>query len=72
MSPKITIVGSTGKLGSLLLKYLKKNNIKIDTHACYKIKLNYLSKNLYIKLETHLFLATISLTLNSNYFYKIK
>ena len=36
MSPKITIVGSTGKLGSLLLNFLKKNDIKVDAHTCYK------------------------------------
>ena len=48
MSPKITIVGSTGKLGSLLLKYLKKNNIQIDTHACYKNKIKlFKQKSLY-------------------------
>ena len=48
MSPKITIVGSTGKLGSLLLKFLKKNNIQIDTHACYKNKSKlYKQKSVY-------------------------
>ena len=36
MSPKITIVGSTGKLGTLLLNFAKKNNIEIYAHTCFK------------------------------------
>lgn len=35
MSPNITIVGSTGKLGTLLLNFIKKNNIQINAHTCY-------------------------------------
>ena len=43
MKPKIIIVGSTGKLGSKLLKFLKKNNIKIFAATCFNNR-NKLSK----------------------------
>ena len=33
---KILIIGSTGKLGKLLLNYCKKNNISIEAIASYK------------------------------------
>ena len=36
MTKKILIIGSTGKLGKLLLNYCKKNNISIDAIASYK------------------------------------
>ena len=38
MSPKIVIIGSTGKLGSKLLDYTYKNNIKITAITCFKNK----------------------------------
>ena len=43
---KIIIIGSTGTLGTKLLNYCSKNNIKIDTITGYKnqSKLNYQSK----------------------------
>ncbi|MDC0968718.1 hypothetical protein OAS25_06550 [Alphaproteobacteria bacterium] len=51
MSPKITIVGSTGKLGTLLLNFAKKNNIEIYAHTCFKNlrKLNNQKSNYNIK-----------------------
>ena len=36
MTKKILIIGSTGKLGKLLVNYCKKNNIQIDAIASYK------------------------------------
>ena len=36
MTKKILIIGSTGKLGVLLVKYCKNNNIQIDAVASYK------------------------------------
>ena len=38
MSPKIVIIGSTGKLGSKLLEYTYKNNINITAITCFKNK----------------------------------
>jgi len=38
MSPKIVIICSTGKLGSKLLDYTYKNNIKITAITCFKNK----------------------------------
>ena len=35
MSNKILIIGSTGKLGSSLLKYCYKNNINISSITCF-------------------------------------
>lgn len=36
MKPKILIIGSTGKLGSILLTFCSKNKIPIDTITCHK------------------------------------
>ena len=36
MAKKILIIGSTGKLGKLLLNYCKKNYISIDAIVSYK------------------------------------
>ena len=36
MTKKILIIGSTGKLGKLLVNYCKKNDIRIDAIASYK------------------------------------
>ena len=46
--PKIVIIGSTGKLGSKLLNYTSKHNIKIFAITCFKNKkkINY-QKNKY-------------------------
>ena len=48
MTKKILIIGSTGKLGKLLINYCKKNDIQIDAIASYK---NY---KLQIKQQTKL------------------
>ena len=51
MIPNILVIGSTGKLGTKLLKFTYKNNIKIDSICCYKnkIKLFLQSKNFNFK-----------------------
>ena len=38
MKPRILVIGSTGKLGSKLLKFSFKNEIKIDAICCFKNK----------------------------------
>ena len=35
MTPKILIIGSTGKLGVKLLDYTYKNNIKVNAITCF-------------------------------------
>lgn len=48
MKPSILIIGSTGKLGSILLNYCKKNSIKIDAITCYSNEKKISNqKNLY-------------------------
>lgn len=47
MFPKILVIGSTGELGSKIIKYCFKNNIKIDTITCFK---NYKKMNLFSKI----------------------
>ena len=51
MRPKIFIIGSTGKLGTLLLNFCKKNSIKIDAIANFSniSKLKDQSKKFQIK-----------------------
>ena len=44
MSPKIIIIGSTGKLGSKLLNYTHKNNINILAITCFRNKKKLLSQ----------------------------
>lgn len=44
MSPKIVIIGSTGKLGSKLLDYTYKNNINISAITCFKNKKKILAQ----------------------------
>ncbi len=38
MKPKILVIGSTGKLGSKLLRFTSKNNISIDAICCFTNK----------------------------------
>ena len=38
MKPRILVIGSTGKLGSKLLRFSSKNEITIDAICCYKNK----------------------------------
>ena len=35
MSPKILVIGSTGKLGTILLNYCNKNSIRVNTITCF-------------------------------------
>ena len=44
MKPKIVIVGSTGKLGSKLLNFLKKKNTKVYAASCYNNKKKIISQ----------------------------
>ncbi len=44
MTPKIVIIGSTGKLGSKLLKYVSRNQIQIYALTCYSNKKKLLSQ----------------------------
>ena len=51
MKPKILIIGSTGKLGSKLLKYSYSNNIKIFAATCFNNKNKLLSQKLKYKIN---------------------
>ena len=51
MSPKIVIIGSTGKLGSKLLDYTYKNNINISAITCFKNKKNSCQKKNMVFLK---------------------
>ena len=69
MKTSILIIGSTGKLGSILLNYCKKNSIKIDATTCYSnVKKLSIQKSLFnisnsfcmsIEHEKNLFLKYI-------------
>ena len=50
MKPKVLIIGSTGKLGSKLLKYTHSNNIKILAATCFNNK-KILSQKLKYKIN---------------------
>ena len=45
MSPRIVIIGSTGKLGSKLLSYTNKNNISIFAITCFSNKKKILNQS---------------------------
>ena len=51
MKPRILVIGSTGKLGSKLLRFASKNEISIDAICCFKNKkkLFFQHKNFNIK-----------------------
>ncbi len=51
MKPKILIIGSTGKLGTKLLKYTNRNSISVYAITCFKNikKVKYQKKNFNIK-----------------------
>ena len=51
MKPKVLIIGSTGKLGSKLLKYTHSNNIKILAATCFNNKKKILSQKLKYKIN---------------------
>ena len=51
MKAKILIIGSTGKLGSKLLKYAYSNNIKIFAATCFNNKKKLLSQKLKYKID---------------------
>ncbi len=56
MNSKILIIGSTGKLGSMLINYCKRNNLNVFCITCYKNKnkMTSQSKSLEIKNTFHL------------------
>ena len=45
MNKKILIIGSTGKLGSKLLNYTKKENISINAITCFSNKKKLLDQS---------------------------
>ena len=58
MKPRILIIGSTGKLGSKLLKFAFNNDIKIDAICCFnnQKKLIFQSQKFKIKNKIVLFI----------------
>ena len=68
MTPKIVIIGSTGKLGSKLLKYASRNKIPIYALTCYSNKKKLLSqKNLFKAKKTF----TLSNSIEEDLFFKL-
>ena len=57
MKAKILIIGSTGKLGSKLLKYAFSNNIKIFAATCFNNKKKLLSQKLKYKIDNTFILS---------------
>ena len=57
MKAKILIIGSTGKLGSKLLKYAYSNNIKIFAATCFNNKKKLLSQKLKYKIDNTFILS---------------
>lgn len=57
MKPKILIIGSTGKLGSKLLKYTYSNNIKIFAATCFNNKKKLLSQKLKYNIDNTFILS---------------
>ena len=65
MTPKILIIGSTGKLGSKLLKFSFKNNIKIDAICCFNNQKKLISQSQKFKIKNKLFY--LNLMMKKNY-----
>tara|TARA_B100000925_G_scaffold275334_1_gene241546 strand:- start:955 stop:2046 length:1092 start_codon:yes stop_codon:yes gene_type:complete len=57
MIPKILIIGSTGKLGSKLLKFSLKNNIKIDAICCFNNQKKIISQSQKFKIKNKFVLS---------------
>ncbi len=53
----ILIIGSTGQLGSKLLKYLAKENISVDTITCYKNEKKILNQKKKFKVKSSYILS---------------
>jgi 1-deoxy-D-xylulose 5-phosphate reductoisomerase len=45
MKPRILVIGSTGKLGSKLLRFSSKNKLKLDAICCFKNKKKLFSQS---------------------------
>ena len=57
MTPKILIIGSTGKLGSKLLKFAFNNDIKIDAICCFKNQKKLISQSHKFKIKNKFVLS---------------
>ena len=57
MSKRILIIGSTGKLGSKLLKFTHKNSISIDCITCFTNKKKILNQKDIYKIKYHFTLS---------------
>jgi len=57
MIPKILVIGSTGKLGSKLLKFTYKNNIKIDAICCFSNQKKLLAQTKNFKIKNKFVLS---------------
>ena len=60
MIPKILVIGSTGKLGSKLLKFTFKNNIKIDSICCYKNKKKLFLQSKFFNIKNKFILSDLN------------
>ena len=72
MKAKILIIGSTGKLGSKLLKYAYSNNIKIFAATCFNNKKKLLSQKLKYKIDKTFILSDQNERVNFLKFLKSK
>ena len=59
MKPRILVIGSTGKLGSKLLRFSSKNEIKIDAICCYKNKKKLFSHHQNFNIKNKFILSDL-------------
>jgi len=57
ISPKVVIIGSTGKLGSKLLNYTYRNNIKIFAITCFKNKKKIIKQKIKYGISNYFVLS---------------
>ncbi len=60
MTPNILVIGSTGKLGTKLLKFSYKNNIKIDSICCFNNHKKLLSQSKNFKIKNKFILSDLN------------
>ena len=58
MNLKIVIVGSTGKLGTKLLRFTKKNSISLSCITCYKNSKKIIQQKFSNKIKNHFILSS--------------
>ncbi len=68
MKPNIFIIGSTGTLGSRLLRYCHKSNIKVFGISCFKNKKKLISQSKKYKINNLFCLSLIEESINFDYF----